>query len=971
MKTKINSLMLLCMMFFGCAVNVMAQSDDEDRQPAIQAIVHNKFTGEKIDSITLTVMEMDSTIVQSFIPKSFYKWSVYDSVKRKGNFIFKFSKEGYFDAYVNAKLVAIPHRNLLNDLGYVYMRKKAKEIQLNEAVVTATKIKMVMKGDTIVYNADAFQMAQGSMLDKLITALPGVRLDPGGQISVNGKRVSSLLVNGEDFFKGDPRVALENLPAYMVDKIKVYERDDYGMMYNPNGVYYKRDDLPLVVDVNLKKQYSIGWIANAGVGYGTDNHWAARFFALRFTPNSRVALFGTSNDVMGTGYYNASNGNWNEPMGAVNIQSKTNQGGVDVLVKNHEETYKITGNAMATHTRSDNEGYSSSTTFLSPNNVYSRSRYDQTSKNLRVNSKWDIALKPNEDFSLRILPEGYFQHNENHYHSLKADFSAQLAEQYMGEALDSLFSSNRASMFRKNMISSLKYQNLSKGNNYGVSGESTLIQGFKTSFDHVAFKFGGKYDNQKSRSLYATADCNEVTGSSRFNTYNNNRYNVHGGAEYFFFVWGITKRDLNLSITPLYQIEKTHNSARAPYYLLENTDYEKWDVDRLASTKSELQQYIDGVNSYYSASDCLSQVGQVDFGLSNMKKHSHWELNMSLPVRFLHERLDYQRGALDTIANRNNTFFEPEMKFMIRQINFPAGKWRHKFELNYKYSFEAPSLLSMLNYRDDATPQVVRLGNSNLSNTQKHNVTWSVDRDDTYKLHTLSGTYTLWQNSVSQSLCYDKNTGVSTYQPVNISGNWLATVKYFFKCSLGKKRDFYFTMNTRGAYRNSADMLSTGSSVGSVRNSVRRWEMGQNVNLYFYKGGYQCIADADVTWVNAHGTYTSRLNAFDYTYGVRVSGPVHLWGIDFSTNMQMYSRRGYSDSNFNTDKFVWNASISKSVLHGNLNINLRAFDILNNMSSRSYSVNAQMQTESYNNVLRRYVMLQLTYKLNREPKKIQ
>ena len=251
MKTKIYSLMLLCMMFFGCAVNVMAQSDDEDRQPAIQAIVHNKFTGEKIDSITLTVMEMDSTIVQSFIPKSFYKWSVYDSVERTGNFIFKFSKEGYFDAYVNAKLVAIPHRMLLNDLGYVYMRKKAKEIQLNEAVVTATKIKMVMKGDTIVYNADAFQMAQGSMLDKLITALPGVRLDPGGQITVNGKRVSSLLVNGEDFFKGDPRVALENLPAYMVDKIKVYERDDYGMMYNPNGVYYKRDDLPLVVEYIL------------------------------------------------------------------------------------------------------------------------------------------------------------------------------------------------------------------------------------------------------------------------------------------------------------------------------------------------------------------------------------------------------------------------------------------------------------------------------------------------------------------------------------------------------------------------------------------------------------------------------------------------------------------------------------------------------------------------------------------------
>ena len=76
--------------------------NDDDKKPAIRAIVQNKFTGEKIDSITLTVMEMDSTIVQSSVPRSFYKWSVYDSVERTGKFIFKFSKEGYFDAYVNA-----------------------------------------------------------------------------------------------------------------------------------------------------------------------------------------------------------------------------------------------------------------------------------------------------------------------------------------------------------------------------------------------------------------------------------------------------------------------------------------------------------------------------------------------------------------------------------------------------------------------------------------------------------------------------------------------------------------------------------------------------------------------------------------------------------------------------------------------------------------------------------------------------
>ena len=102
---------------------------------------------------------------------------------------------------------------------------KMKEVQLDGVTVTATKVKMVMHGDTIVYNADAFQLSNGSMLDELIRRLPGVQLK-GNQIMVNGRFVSSLLVNGSDFFKGNPAVALQNLPAYTVNKLKVYEKDD-------------------------------------------------------------------------------------------------------------------------------------------------------------------------------------------------------------------------------------------------------------------------------------------------------------------------------------------------------------------------------------------------------------------------------------------------------------------------------------------------------------------------------------------------------------------------------------------------------------------------------------------------------------------------------------------------------------------------------------------------------------------------
>lgn len=100
-------------------------------------------------------------------------------------------------------------------IGEVLLKKKAKprDTQLGEATVTASKIRMVVKGDTLVYNADAFQLSEGSMLDGLIKRLPGFELRDG-QITVNGQYVSSLLVSGEDFFRGNPRVALENLPAY-------------------------------------------------------------------------------------------------------------------------------------------------------------------------------------------------------------------------------------------------------------------------------------------------------------------------------------------------------------------------------------------------------------------------------------------------------------------------------------------------------------------------------------------------------------------------------------------------------------------------------------------------------------------------------------------------------------------------------------------------------------------------------------
>lgn len=93
------------------------------------------------------------------------------------------------------------------------------------------------------------------------------------------------------------------------------------------------------------------------------------------------------------------------------------------------------------------------------------------------------------------------------------------------------------------------------------------------------------------------------------------------------------------------------------------------------------------------------------------------------------------------------------------------------------------------------------------------------------------------------------------------------------------------------------------------------------------------------------------------------------WDMDLSTDISMRSRRGYQDNCFNTDELVWNMSLSKSIMNGNLTFKLKAYDILNQISSVHYAINAQMQTESWHNMLGRYVMLSVMYRLNLEPKK--
>lgn len=167
-----------------------------------------------IDSTRVELITLDSTVIATTEPF----WDRYRPNSRfvipvdfrSGEYIIRLTNPQY-ETTIKRFKIKVKKYDTDYIIGEIKMRRKpiTREQNLNGVTITATKIKFYNKGDTLIYNADAFNLAEGSMLDALVEQLPGVELKRDGRIFVNGKQVESVLLNGKDFFKGDNTILLK------------------------------------------------------------------------------------------------------------------------------------------------------------------------------------------------------------------------------------------------------------------------------------------------------------------------------------------------------------------------------------------------------------------------------------------------------------------------------------------------------------------------------------------------------------------------------------------------------------------------------------------------------------------------------------------------------------------------------------------------------------------------------------------
>ena len=825
---------------------------------------------------------------------------------------------------------------------------------LGEATVKASRIMMVMKGDTLVYNAAAFQLSEGSMLDQLVRQLPGVELRDGGRIYVNGRYAESLLVNGRDFFAGDPKVALDNLPAYTVDRVKVYEKaaDDAYLDHPKDTLRDKRK--PLVVDVQLKREYAQGWIANAEGGYGTRDRYLARLFGLRYTDHSSLAVFANFNNTNDT-RTPGSRGDWSPawtPQGLLTLK----MGGLDFHVDSRRHGTKYHTSLRATQETTDNHTERSTTDFLPGGDVHARRRSLSHSRQERVWWNQTFTL-PAPNFFFEIRPNVEYLHARHSGSDLAAQFTGDPLDSYRGAALDSVFRPAGSLRLDELLVNRTEQSVRGEQTTWAANGRAYLRRRSRLTGNTMSLTLNGNWAD-KDYTTFSHYDLRYAAPAAD-NDFRN-RHELQPAMNYDYsarlnYEWTLSRIQFLID----YDYRQTYSSGQRSLFRLDRL--EGWgsgteeELGRLPSASGWEQAAIDAENSYHTVN--RSYIHQPQLTVNFGRQKTTGAFMVRLPLRLQHDRIADRRAGREAERSRRVTAFEPFVAYR-----------RGNLYITYQYTERELAMSYLLDVRDDADPLAVWLGNATLKPTQRHSARLNYQRLSAKHSWNVGAGYNLQRRAIGQAMDYDPATGAYTYQPRNIDGNWDASLDGGANGPLRNPK-FRYSTSTQLRYANSVDFVSEAGANGQ-RSSVRNLNVGETLRFDYRYGQVHVGAQARASYTRA----TSRradfatINCVDFDYGLTLTAPL-VWDIELATDLTLFSRRGYDDASMNDNCLVWNASLSRS-FGRKKDWTLRAdgFDILRQLSSVRRTLTAQGRTETWYNTVPSYFMVRLMYRIHVLPK---
>lgn len=864
------------------------------------------------------------------------------SKQKPGKYLLKVSFIGYVTKIIPVQLTAnVPAKKMGN------IELATDAVMLQEAVVVAEAPQVTVVEDTLMYNSSAYRTPEGAMLEELVKKLPGAEIDDDGNVKINGKDLKKIMVDGKEFFGGDVKTGLKNLPVDMVDKLKTYDKK--SDLARVTGIDDGEEET--VLDLTVKKGMNQGWFGNADLGAGTKDRYTGRMMLNRFVDKTQFSIIGSANNVNDQGFSGGGGGpRWRSNNGL----NATKMLGANFATQTNK--LELGGSVRYNFQDADISSINSSERFLQNGNSYSNSNNKNRNKGTNLNADFRMEWKPDTLTNIIFRPNFSYGRTNNASRSESGTFNEDPFNLIVNPNDDLNFDNLSDDPLKDIRVNATNSASLSKGKS--LSGNATL---------QVNRKLNNRGRNLTFRGVFGYGD-NDNDQYTQSETRYYQLLNHLGGDSILYRNQYITTPTRNYN----YTAQVTYSEPIAKATFLQFSYQFQYKYSKSDKTTFDLLDYPDWAIGGALPSGYESHA--VD-SLSKNAEYRYYNHDASVGLRFI--RPKYQLNVGMSFQPQNSTLSYKKGDYMIDTthtvFNFaPNMDLRFRFSkvsqlrFTYRGRSNQPTMENLLPITDNSNPLNIRMGNPGLKPSFAHTMrlfynTYNAEKQRGIMTHF---SFTATQNSISNSTRYNEETGGLITRPENINGNWNAFGMFGFNTALKNKK---YTINTftNVNYQNNVAFLYNQDTKNNDRNTSTGLTLGERVTGSYRNDWFEFSLNGSINYTAERNKLRPENNQEPYTYSYGASTNITMpWKMTLATNIANQSRRGYRDSSMNRDELIWNAQLAQSLLKGAATVSFEVYDILRQQSNISRSLSADMRSVSEYNGINSYCMVHFIYRLN-------
>lgn len=881
---------------------------------------------------------------------------------KQGSFEIKGLEQGNYQLVVSfqgfetlKKTVSITAEQKAIDLGELIVQKEYKT--LGEVVVTSES-PVVVKNDTVQFNASGFKTKPNATVEDLLKKIPGVEVDKEGNVKAQGEDVQKVYVDGKEFFGNDPKLATKNLTADMVESIQVF--DDMS----DQAKFTKIDDgsRSKTLNIKLKKDKNKGVFGRALAGYGSDNRYETNLSFNRFIGDKRVSVLFNANNInkqgfsfsdiissMGgfSGFGGGRGGGGMGGGGFGGMQITSTRGGFGGF--GGGTSTGIIKSLSAGVNYSDlwagKIKVSGSYFFSDSKPIQEQTSFRRTTSKLLSGTGDSIALRNSHTFSENL--------NQNHRFNLRME--------YQIDSMNSIIYIPSLTIQH-----SENYSDDSTFTNVEVPGASYLLNTGRTrnTNERNGFNFGNNLlfrHKFKKTGRTITLGWNNTFGNSKSESFalsDNDIYRSDGSIE-----------------RSIYQDRQTNQSTRTNNNILSTSYTEPLGLNKLIEVN---YAYTHNLNTSdkktYDYNSSSKKYDDLNLLLTNDFENLFLAHRFGFNFRLQEKKYNYQLGlGVQQSTLESNSYQASTGKDSLTRANyvnyFPVANFNFTPERNKNFRFRyngrtnQPSVSQLQNVLDVSDPLNLSIGNPDLKQEFTHNFNVNYNTFDvlTFKYIAASISFTATNNKIVNSI-ESRPGGIQLTKPVNIDGYKrvfsFVTLGLPFKSLKMKGSSLNFTNNI--SYTNDIGLLDNQKNIGKT------FSVNQGAGFNYNKEKLDFGVKANLAYTSINYSVNTALNENYYTQTYSADFSYTFKNtIIFSTDFDYYINSGRTEG-FNQSIPLWNASISKQVFKNKAGeIKVSVNDLLNQNQSITRTTGDNYIQDTRSVVLKRYFLVSFLFNLNK------